>query len=87
MHPSVLRGMPRSCLAHVLGILHHVIHARATQTCPHLHPSGGILSDCHPPLGDDHEARHETVDRLWNHHHGKGGRGGDQNGSSWDRWL
>ena len=81
------REMHHSGTVRVHGTHHHAIHARAYHPGCRLHPVGGILSGFHPLLGDDHGARHEAVDRLRNHHHGRGERGGDQNGSSWDRWL
>ena len=74
--------MHHSGKVRVLGIPRHAIHAKGSQRDCRLPPVAGILSSCHPLLGDDHEAHHETVVRLRNHHHGRDGRGGDQNGSS-----
>ena len=87
MDPSVLLGMPRSCPAHVRESLRPAIHARATQTCPHLHPCGEIPRDCLQFLDDDREDLPVTVARLQHRHLVRDERGGDQNGSSWDRWL
>ena len=82
MHLLPPHGMHHSGTVRVLGTLHHVIHAMACQLDCRLPLVAGILSGCHPLLGDDHEVHRETVVRLRNHHHGRDGRGGDQNGSS-----
>ena len=87
MHLWDPHEMHHSWTVRVLENHHHAIHARVYQHDCRLHPVDGILLGFHPLLGDDHGARHETVDRLRNHHHRRGERGGDQNGSSWDRWL
>ena len=87
MHPSVLRGMPRSCPAHVRESLRPAIHARATLNGFRLHPCGGIPWDCLQILDDDREDLPVTVARLQHRHRVRDEGGGDQNGSSWNRWL
>ena len=87
MHPGDPHGIPRSCLGHGRGSRRHGIHARVNQACRRLDLSDGIRQGCHRFSDDDREGLHVTGARLQHRHRGRDEGGGDQNGSSWNRWL